>query len=49
MAFDADTTAQLVELAQRQKQFLSLQLVEIRTKRFALLDTPLSATNMMTL
>jgi hypothetical protein len=49
MAFDSDTTAHLVELAHRQKQFLSSQLIEIRTKLFALLDTPLSDTNEMTL
>jgi hypothetical protein len=49
MAFDVDTTAQLVELAQRQKQFVSRQLVEIRTKLISLLDTPLSVSNSMTL
>jgi hypothetical protein len=49
MAFDADTTAHLVELAHRQKQFLSSQLIEIRTKLFALLDTPLDDHNEMTL
>jgi hypothetical protein len=49
MVFDADTTAQLVELAQRQKQFLSTQLIELRMKFFALLDTSLSPTDSTTL
>jgi hypothetical protein len=49
MAFDVDTTAQLVELTQRQKQFVSHQLIEIRTNLISLLDTPLSPSNNMTL
>jgi hypothetical protein len=47
--FDSDTTAHLIKLTLHQKQFLSSQLIEIRTKLFALLDTPLADNNKMTL